>query len=251
MAHKNLIETKELRTSAAQPWLLLDNWKTLFRATFPEPILQFQKICNYKTDSDLSAPDPAFMHVCLTTASERVRHALHFEGRFEEEDPAEYLRLVSTILNFTPPPGAAQALTELVEIERNGLCKFLDVSTELRRFRQLGFKIALVSNVWPFPMPQIFNQEEGGLAQSAFDRLILSYEVGQAKPSRQFYLETLRRCGAAPSDCMMVGDNPELDIRPALACGISATMIDRYGESQSQNLVTGVPVIKKLRQLFE
>jgi FMN phosphatase YigB (HAD superfamily) len=233
-------------------WLFLDNWKTLFRATYPEPILQFQRICRYRLDtlvgSLANTPDPEFMQVCLTTASKRVKHALRFDGLVVEEDPGEYLKLVANKLEFDIPRGAEDALAELVEDEKNGLCQFLDVTPQLQHFREMGLKLAMVSNAWPFPMPQIFNQAEGGLAPSAFDRLIMSYEVGSAKPSQAFYQEALRRCNAAPADCMMVGDNPDLDIRPACASGIRAVHIDRYGDCH--DFVPGIPVVKKLRHLY-
>ncbi|MBX9689865.1 MAG: HAD family hydrolase [Candidatus Obscuribacterales bacterium] len=229
-------------------WLGLDNWKTLFRATYPEPILQFQLICGYKADDSMKTPDPEFMHVCLTTASQRVRNALRFEGRVVEEDPGEYLWLVASKLGFQVRAGAEKELAKLVEDEQDGLSMFLDVPPELKRLREMGMKLALVSNVWPFPMPQIFNVEEGGISVSDFDTLVLSYEVGHAKPEQAFYEEMLRRCGAHGADCMMVGDNPDLDIRPALACGLRAVHIDRYGDCRDH--VSGVPLVKRLKHLY-
>ncbi len=230
-------------------WLGLDNWKTLFRATFPEPIREFQAITGYKgADSTLKTPDPEFLRVSLTTASDRVRDALRYENRLVDEDPGEYLWLVAQKLGFTVPRGAEKQLAELVEAEKNGLCKFLDVTPSLKQFRSLGIKTALVSNVWPFPMPQIFNEEEGGLSPQDFDRLILSYEVGLDKTSPGFYQEMLRRCGVHGGDCVMVGDNPQLDVRAALDSGLRAVHIDRYGDCQER--VPGVPVISKLRALY-
>lgn len=236
-------------SESGSDWLGLDNWKTLFRATFPEPIKEFQIICGYKeADSNLKTPDPEFMRVCLTTASQRVRDALRHENRLVEEDPAEYLWLVANQLGFHAKPGAVKALEKLVEDEKNGICQFLDVSVGLKELRARGLKLALVSNVWPFPMPQIFDSEEGGFAFNDFDRLILSYEVGHAKPSPEFYQEMLRRCDVRAENFTMCGDNAELDIRAALNCGIRAVHIDRYGDCQDR--VPGIPVIRKLRTLY-
>ena len=228
-------------------WLGLDNWKTLFRATYPEPIRELQIATGYKADSNLVTPDPEFMRVCLTTASQRVRDALR-EKVLVEEDPGEFLWLIARKLDFRVKPGVEEALAEIVENERMGLCKFLDVSPELRRFRQLGVKLALVSNAWPFPMPQIFNEAEGGLSVGDFDQLILSYDVGHSK-GPEFYQEMLRRCEANDSrTCTMLGDNPDLDVRAAMAVGIRAVLLDRYGDCKDR--VPGVPVIRQLKQLF-
>lgn len=240
-----------LATCPTPTWLGLDNWKTLFRATFPEPIRELQIICRYKNaDSSLQAADSDFMDVCLTTASERVRKALRCENRLVEEDPEEYLRIVASRLCFEVPQGAAKELAKLVEAECSGLSRFVDVP--LRRFKERGLKLAFVSNVWPFPLPQIFNEDEGGISQTDFEQLILSYEVGHAKPSSQFYQEALRRCETQGEDFLMVGDNPELDIRAAIACGMHAVQIDHYGDCQAQRVATvpGVPVISKLHELL-
>lgn len=240
-----------LRTRPAPTWLGLDNWKTLFRATFPEPIREFQIICGYKADSNLKTPDPEFMRVSLTTASKRVCDALRYENRVVEEDPGEYLWLVAQKLGFQVRPGAEKELAELVEAEKSGLSRFVDAP--LSRFKQKGLKLALVSNVWPFPLPQIFNEAEGGLSLSDFDQLVLSYEVGHAKPSSEFYREMLRRCGASARECLMIGDNPELDIIAAHNCGIGAVQIDHYGDCAAGRVPTvpGVPVIRKLRALLD
>jgi FMN phosphatase YigB (HAD superfamily) len=240
-----------LATCPQPTWLGLDNWKTLFRATFPEPIREFQIICGYKADSSLQCPDAEFMYVCLTTCSDRVRNALREEKpRLVEEDPGEYIRLVERKLGFQAPSGAERELAKLVADERSGLSKFVDVP--LKRFKERGLKLALVSNVWPFPMTQIFNEEEGGISQSDFDQLVLSYEVGHAKPTRQFYGETLRRCDTEAHKFLMVGDNPELDIRAALNCGMHAAQIDHYADCEAGRVATvpGVPVIAKLRELL-
>lgn len=232
-------------------WLGLDNWKTLFRATYPEPIRELQIACRYKFNGgELKTPDPEFMRVCLTTATDRVKRALRHEGKVVDEDPSEWLWLVASKLGFGIPEGAEKALCQIVENEKMGLCKFLDVDRELKSLREsLGIKLALVSNAWPFPMPQIFNESEGGLSVSSFDSLILSYEVGHAKQSAEFYQEMLRRCGTQGADCMMVGDNPELDVRMPVSVGMRAVLIDRYGDCQDK--VEGIPVIRQLRNLYQ
>lgn len=231
-------------------WLCLDNWKTLYRASYPEPIREFQIITGYNgADSSLQVPDPEFMHVCLTTCSERVRNALRYERRVVEEDPGEFLWLVQSKLGFRASPGAERGLTELVEIEQSGLSKFVDV--RLSRFKQRGIKLALASNGWAFPLPAIFNEDEGGLCIDDFDALLVSCEVGHAKPSAAFYEELVRRCSAPRHKILMAGDNPELDVRAALVAGINAVQVDHYGDVAAGKTasVDGVPLVRKLAQL--
>lgn len=230
-------------------WILLDLYKTLLRGPYPEPILQFQQMLGYKSAPGLTSPDPEFLDVCLTTASKRVRDAFHQERLVVEEDPEEYAHLVAAHFGLSVPTGAVTALRELTENEMYGLCSFGDVKGEIKALREQGYKIALASNTWPFPMPQIFAAKDGLLVREDFDELVMSYELGVAKPHSEFYLGAARRFGTHVGDCMMVGDNPVLDIVASLDVGMRAVHIDRYGEYK-RNATPGVPCIRKISQLY-
>jgi FMN phosphatase YigB (HAD superfamily) len=230
-------------------WILLDLYKTLLRGPYPEPILQFQQMLGYKSTPGLTSPDPDFLNVCLTTASKRVRDAFHQERRLVEEDHDEYAYLVASQFGLSVPNGAVNALRELTENEQLGLCSFGDVKDEIKALRAQGYKIALASNTWPFPMPRIFAAKNGLLVREDFDELVMSYELGVAKPHSEFYFGAARRCGTHVGDCMMVGDNPVLDIAASQDVGMRAVHIDRYGDFK-RNPMPGVPYIRQLDQLY-
>lgn len=230
-------------------WIFLDLYKTLLRATYPEPILQFQQMLGYKSAPGLTSPDPEFLDVCLTTASKRVRDAFHQNRVLVEEDPEEYAYLVASAFGLTVPQGAVAALRELTENEKFGLSSFGDCKEQIKILRSQGYKIALASNTWPFPMPQIFSATEGHLVREDFDELVMSYELGIAKRHPEFYFAASRRVGTHVGDCLMVGDNPALDIVGPLEAGMRAVHIDRYGEYK-QNAMPGVPYIRKISHLY-
>ncbi|MBX9574002.1 MAG: HAD family hydrolase [Candidatus Obscuribacterales bacterium] len=248
MINDNLAQAP-LATGHRPVWILLDLYKTLLRATYPEPIMQFQQILGYKSGTGLTSPDPEFLDVCLTTASKRVRDAFHQNRELVEEDPEEYAYLVASAFGLTVPKGAVAALRELTENEQLGLSSFGDCKEQIKVLRSQGFKIALASNTWPFPIPQIFSKTEGHLVREDFDELVMSYELGIAKPHPEFYFGAGRRCGTHVGDCLMVGDNPVLDIKASLDVGMRAAHIDRYGEYK-HNAVPGVPYIRKISHLY-
>lgn len=230
-------------------WIFWDLYKTLCRATYPEPIKEFQQILGYKPSPALTCPAPEFLDVCLTTASKRVRDAFHQERRLVEEDPDEYAYLVASRFGLSVPQGAGEAFRKLIENEKNGLAIFLDVKKQLRALRSMGYKQALLSNTWPFPIPSFLSEDpDEGLVLDDFDELVMSYEVGIAKPNPQFYLEAARRCGTHPGNCMMIGDNPVLDVRASMDVGMRAVHLDRYGDCKDK--VPGVPVISKICHLY-
>ena len=237
-----------LQTGQRPVWLFWDLYKTLCRATYPEPIKEFQQILGYKAERGLVSPDPDFLRICLTTASRRVREEFHQNRRIVEENPGEFIHLVATQLGLEVPHGAEEAFRDLIRREKNGLCLFLDVKEELKQLKAMGYKNALLSNTWQFPIPKLFENPNQGFALDDFDELVMSYEVGVAKPNREFFLEAAQRCRAHVGDCLMIGDNPEFDVQAALDVGMRAVHIDRYGDCATR--IPGVPVIEEIRQLY-
>lgn len=69
-----------------------------------------------------------------------------------------------------------------------------------------------------------------GLPELAMIRhRVISSEVGWRKPAAEFFDAVARVTGAEPAEILMVGDDPENDIRGAIAAGFRAAWIDRSG----------------------
>lgn len=214
--------------------LVFDLWKTLARSTYPEPIANLQEILGYKcikTDHGLKAElDYDFLYACLTT---------------NKPDPDDFLHTIAARFGLPVPNGAAEKFRQLIDNEIYGLLVYPDVLQELKSLKDAGFKIALLSNVWPFPVPHLMKQN--GLGE-LFDELVLSCEVGYAKPDPEIFLEVTQRLNLHAEDCLMVGDNPDLDVQPAIDIGMPVVQIDRHGDMKK--VVPNVPVIRALRQLY-
>lgn len=67
-----------------------------------------------------------------------------------------------------------------------------------------------------------------------FDGVFVSEEIGQKK-SESFYRQVLKKLGAKPGECVMVGDREDADIAPAKKVGIRTVRILRgkYAEVPS------------------
>jgi putative hydrolase of the HAD superfamily len=63
----------------------------------------------------------------------------------------------------------------------------------------------------------------GGLV----DRVVVSAEVGAAKPAREIFERALREVQCAASRAVFVGDSPETDVAGALGAGLRAVLLDR------------------------
>lgn len=82
-----------------------------------------------------------------------------------------------------------------------------DTVEVLRRLRAARIPTAVVSNIGWDPRP-VFAR--WGVAD-LFAALVLSYERGVIKPDPRIFRLACRELGVAPSDALMVGDNPDAD----------------------------------------
>ena len=111
----------------------------------------------------------------------------------------------------------------------------------LAELRRRGTRIFLLSNAQScFTMPEL---RRLGIAE-AFDGIFLSSDFGARKPAPAFFRAALARAGASPESSLMVGNDPEADIRGADAVG----MVSRYIHSP-QSPPRGAPLPGSCREI--
>ena len=89
----------------------------------------------------------------------------------------------------------------------------------LLELRATGAKVILVSNAQScFTRPEL---EALGLTD-CFDRICISSEAGFRKPDPRFYRWALEPLGLDPARCLMIGNDPDCDVRGARAAGLEA-----------------------------
>jgi len=113
----------------------------------------------------------------------------------------------------------------------------------LDRLRSAGIKIAIVSNCSEHTRPLL---TELGVIELA-DAVILSCEVGAAKPSAEIYLRALDQLGMAAPAALFVDDQASY-CAGAAALGIAAVQIVR-GEPDGNVPASGPAVVRSLREV--
>jgi putative hydrolase of the HAD superfamily len=108
-----------------------------------------------------------------------------------------------------PYPDFAEIWCEIF-VEKREVTRLLD---EIGRHADL----LLLSNTDPLHLDYV-RREYGFLGK--FEHLVLSYEVGHAKPERQIYERALERCALSPK-VIYFDDVPEF-VSAARACGLPA-----------------------------
>lgn len=136
---------------------------------------------------------------------------------------------------------AAQVWQEVRKI-RYDLALFDDVLPSLRRLKELGLRLGIISNI---------NRTGPDLLQSlglegVVDYAVTSSEVGAEKPHAPIFQAALQRLGVTPGEAVHVGDQYASDIAGALGVGMRAVLIDRYGTAEP---VEGVATVGSLAEV--
>lgn len=108
----------------------------------------------------------------------------------------EYMRRVGEFIGKPPE--------EVEEMARRQILRS-DEMTALVKSLRPKYKVAMLSNIGPGVMDELFSAEERA---ELFDVVVLSSEVGVTKPSREAFELTAQRLGLLPEECVMIDDIP-------------------------------------------
>ncbi len=121
---------------------------------------------------------------------------------------------------------------------------FADAEPCLRWLRASGLRLAVISNT-----PGGYQRKKiasVGLAD-AFDELIISEEVGSAKPDPAIFHTACAALGLRPSEVVHVGDRLDLDAEGAIRAGLHGVWLNRNGADLP--VPPGVSMITSLDEL--
>ena len=107
-------------------------------------------------------------------------------------------------------------------------------------------EVVLLSNAQSlFTRPEL---RQLGLADS-FDRIFISSEIGFKKPDARFYAAMLADAGLAPGDCLMIGNDPDCDIRGAGKAGLDAFYVHSALSPQPAPAYGALPCVGRLDRM--
>ena len=122
------------------------------------------------------------------------------------------------------PVERARELAEAFFRERRRYPLFPEVPEFLEALRARGAIPVLLTN----GVPDLQREKLAGAGLGeAFSLTLVSGEVGLGKPDPRLFRMALCAFGVGPEEAVMVGDNPERDIKGALSAGIRAVWVDR------------------------
>lgn len=125
-------------------------------------------------------------------------------------------------------PLLAEELGEHFARERRGRHEvFSDAGEALRQLRE-SYSLALVTNGAACLQREKFAASN---LSDFFEVVVVSADVGAAKPDASIFEHALSQLGATPDRAVMVGDSIPKDIDGALAAGLGAVWLNRGGEA--------------------
>ena len=113
-----------------------------------------------------------------------------------------------------------------------------EVPGVLAELGDMGIARVVVSN-WDASLREVLDRT--GLT-ALLDGIVISAEVGAAKPDPAIFASALTVAGARPDEAVHVGDTVEADVAGARAAGLRALYLDRSGaDTDAMASLTGLP----------
>ena len=164
-----------------------------------------------KTITELAAlcrRDPAELRALIATSEELDRHQT---GRMTTADLIAHLQ---RMLSF-------KCESEVFNRAWNSMLLPAPLlPTELFRELSKRYRLLVLSDTNEIHFEYIRENYE---AMKYFDDFVLSYEVGDVKPSPVMFREAVRRAGCEPGECLFTDDKP-INIEGAINCGLEAIL---------------------------
>ena len=197
----------------------------------------------------LSQRYPAMLEVPVRELEDRYSRALEqvhvrlLHGEVTQTE-ARTLRMQELFQSFEIQVSDEQAFAEYKQFRRDyeSVCRCVPGSeTLLRRLRQLGLRLAIVTN--NLVSEQLPKLEQLGI-HGSFDVVSISEEVGAPKPDPKIFEITLHRLAVSSSEAVMVGDSLASDVAGARSLGMRTVWLNRRPDTVLER-PDGVEVIKR------
>jgi len=183
----------------------------------------------------------------------RVYAPINFDywKRYREErvtkEALRYGRLRDTfkVLNFNISDKMIHQLShDYIAVLPNNNYLF-DGVIELLDYLEQKYTLHIITN--GFEEVQQLKLKKSGIIKY-FDEVITSESVGVKKPNPRVFNYALKKVGAMPENCVMVGDNLEADIIGALNCGMTSIHFNLHDEKFEEKKYISVSSLLEIKQ---
>jgi putative hydrolase of the HAD superfamily len=122
-----------------------------------------------------------------------------------------------------------------------------DLHETLAHLTESGLELGIVSNTF-VNRASLDRQLKSLDLLDFFPMRLYSYELAMRKPDPRVFQIAAERIGQAPRNILFVGDRIDMDVRPALACGMAAALKDAYTNA-GRDVPPGAWKIQRISEL--
>jgi putative hydrolase of the HAD superfamily len=122
-----------------------------------------------------------------------------------------------------------------------------DTEEALRRLKQMGLKLGLISTAYEEDITAIF--ERANLEKSFFNIIVGANTIKKEKPHPDVFKYALRKLKVKPEQALFVGDHVDNDYKGAAAVGIHALLIQR--ENRSPDNIPDLNRVNSLEEIYK
>ena len=196
--------------------------------------------------ADISPNDPRIWKGMQKQSIEATRRAKPFSSLSREDIHILNLHVLDAM--SIDGEGTRDIISEEFEKRGHGYRINPESKKTLERIHSMGLKIGLLSNCpSEFGKPRRLTMKEDGILHY-FSKILLSGEVGYAKPEKEIFKIALNSLGLQDaSKVMHVGDFLLDDVIGAQNAGLIPVLYDPLGFHPSEKVIT----IQKLSEIFQ
>ncbi len=185
-------------------------------------LIDFMRMKRASVDAALNAMLGSGLKLDKETASRKLYEIYSRLGIEHQTVFQKFLRKVTGKIDYRM---LATAIVAYRKAQIGVLEPYSMVVPTLIRLRELGLKLAIVSDA---PRLRAWIRLVELKLSDFFDVVVTFDDTGKYKPHRAPFEAALKQLKLAPSECLMVGDWPERDIKGAKLLGIK-TAFAKYG----------------------
>ena len=156
--------------------------------------------------------------------SMKILYSLY--SKYGIENPTIFQKFLEQTTGKVDYQKLARAINAYRRARIGVLTPYPGVKNTLTILKKRGLKLAIVSDA---PKLNAWLRLTGMELDDFFDVVVAFEDTGREKPSRLPFRAALRQLNVKPSECLMVGDRPDRDMKGAKGLGIK-TCLARYGQ---------------------
>ena len=209
-------------------------------------LIDFLRMKKLSCDAAVSSMLGAGLNVDKEKA---IKEVFELYKQYGMEDKLVFQRLLEKMMGEVNYEILASGIVAYRRVRSGFLEPYPNVGKVLYELKRKGIKLAIVSDA---PRLKAWIRLVSMKINHYFDLVVTFDDTGEYKPSNKPFMVVFDKLKLKPSECLMVGDWPERDIKGAKALGM-LTCFARYGNPEIENSDADYEIndIKELLEIVE